>query len=261
VNEALVDLLRDLGPEEWSRPTVHPRRDAKDLAAHLLHGSLRRVGALRDGYRRPGPPIGGLDDLIAFIQKDNSDFMAGMRRVSPQILIEMIEIYDRQMMAAFDTLDPWGPGLGVAWAGEDVSHNWFDIAREYTEKWHHQQQLRDGTGRPLLYDPTLLDPALQTFARGLPHAYRRLDARDGDAIEVLTTGASSLMWSLRRKGGTWTLWQGATPDATTSISLTADLAWRLWTKSAKPERARRELVVRGDPANAEPLLNFVAVMA
>ena len=30
---------------------------------------------MRDGYRRPTPPIVNTDDLIAFIQEDNRDFM------------------------------------------------------------------------------------------------------------------------------------------------------------------------------------------
>ncbi len=53
VNERLLDLLRDLDAKDWSRPTVHPNRDVKDIAAHLLHGSLRRVTAIRaDTARR-----------------------------------------------------------------------------------------------------------------------------------------------------------------------------------------------------------------
>ncbi|MEJ7682555.1 MAG: hypothetical protein WKG06_32810 [Segetibacter sp.] len=28
------------------------------------------------------------------------------------------------------------------WAGEKKSKNWFHIAREYTEKWHHQMSSR-----------------------------------------------------------------------------------------------------------------------
>jgi hypothetical protein len=44
-----------------------------------------------------------------------------------------------------ERLDPDAAGLAAAWAGETDSRNWFDVAREYTEKWHHQQQLRDAT--------------------------------------------------------------------------------------------------------------------
>jgi hypothetical protein len=72
---------------------------------------------MRDGYRRPTPPIVSIDDLIAFIQEDNRDFMKGMRPISPQILTELIAIYDEKLLALFATLEPDKDGLGVVWAG------------------------------------------------------------------------------------------------------------------------------------------------
>jgi uncharacterized protein (TIGR03083 family) len=234
VNAALLTLLDGLAPEDWSRPTVHRDRDVKDLTAHLLHGSLRRVSSLRDGYRRPAPPIATAEDLVAFIQQDNREFMTGMRRVSPRVLRELIAHYDPDLVALFEAMDPDAPGLGVVWAGEWVSPSWFDTAREYTEKWHHQQQIRDATGRPPLHDPPLLVPALETFARGLPFADRGLEAPEGARISISTTGPASVAWSLRRAAGAWSLWSGADPAAETSIALDADLAWRLWTKGVAP---------------------------
>src|SRR5262245_29940006 len=168
VSGALLELLRSFTDEDWQRPTVHPDRNVKDLTAHLLQGSFGRVSTIRDGYRLPMGPITGIDDLIRMIQQANRDFMKAMRAVSPRILIDLLAVYDREVIAAFDTRDPDAPGIPVSWAGESASHNWFDIAREYTEKWHHQQQLRDATGRPPLYEPTLLAPVFETFARGLP---------------------------------------------------------------------------------------------
>ena len=129
VNKRLLDLLRSFTAQDWSKPTIHPARDVKDLAAHLLHGSIRRVTAIRDGYRHPTPLIASTEDLIAFIQADNRDFMRGMKRVSPQILIELIAIYDEELLALFSKLNPKKDGLGVVWAGDRVSPNWFDIAR------------------------------------------------------------------------------------------------------------------------------------
>jgi hypothetical protein len=203
---------------------VHPDRNVKDLTAHLLQGSLGRVSAIRDGYRLPTRSIASIEEVIALIQQNNRDFMAAMRRVSPRILIDLLAIYDRELLAVFEALDPDGVGLGVAWAGEAMSHNWFDIAREYTEKWHHQQQLRDATGRPPLYESTLLTPVLETFARGLPFAFHSQEARDGTRIAVTVTGRVTLHWTLRRSGGAWSLWSGTARDAQASISLPADVA-------------------------------------
>jgi hypothetical protein len=37
----------------------------------------------------------------------------------------------------------------VAWAGEAESKNWFHVARDYSEKWHHQQQIREAVSQIL----------------------------------------------------------------------------------------------------------------
>lgn len=101
----LLGLLQDLEPADWGKPTVHPERNVKDLAAHLLHGSLRRVTGLRDGYRTPTPPISSTEDLIAYIQQDNREFMTGMHRVSPGIIVEMMEKYDPVVVELFSQMD------------------------------------------------------------------------------------------------------------------------------------------------------------
>jgi uncharacterized protein (TIGR03083 family) len=261
VNRALLELLAGFSDEDWSRPTVHRDRNVKDLTAHLLQGSLSRVSALRDGYRPTAGPIASREELVAFIQRGNREFIQGMRRLSPAILRELLTRYDEEMVLAFERLDPEGPGLGVVWAGEWVSANWFDVAREYSEKWHHQQQLRDACGRPLLDDPKLLLPALETFARALPHAYRKLESPVGSTLSIALGAPANLGWTLRREAPGWSLFAGVDPSAPTSIHLTPDLAWRLWTNGISRELARGGLEVVGDAAAAEPLLSCVAIMA
>jgi uncharacterized protein (TIGR03083 family) len=262
VNAALLELLDGFSTEDWHRPTVHKDRSVKDLTAHLLHGSIRRVASMRDRYQPPkAPTFSTAEDLTRFIQEDNRTFMNGMDRVSPQIICELIRRYDPELVALFEALEPGAPGLGVVWAGEWQSQNWFDIAREYTEKWHHQQQLRDATGRPPLYDPGLLTPALETFARGLPFAYRGLQAPSGTAISISVGRAEGSGWTLRRTAEGWSLWAGADRSSATSISASADLLWRVWTKGVASDEARTRLEVIGDRMHAEPLLQFVAIMA
>src|SRR5262249_17872041 len=261
INDSLLDLLRSFTAEDWRRSTVHPDRNVKDLTAHLLQTTLNRVSIDRDGYRLLSGSIASIEDLIALIQRENREFMTAMRWVSPQILIELLAIYDREMVAGFERLDPDGAGIGVAWAGEAVSRNWFDIARMYTEKWHHQQQLRDATGRPPLYEGELLAPVLETFARGLPYAFRSRDAKDGTRVSLTLTGPVTLRWPLRRLDGRWSLWKGFDADAQASISMPSDVSWRLWTKGMKPDAARALIDVGGDETMVAPITSFVAIMA
>jgi hypothetical protein len=184
-----------------------------------------------------------------------------MSGVSPQILCELIARYDPELVTLFETLEPDRLGLGVVWAGEWQSPNWFDVAREYTEKWHHQQQLRDATGRPPLYDSALLLPVLETFARGLPFAYRELHAPSGTIVSISTAPPLDTAWTLRRSGEAWSLWSGIDGNVETSITVSADVLWRLWTKGIAPDEAHDRVQIAGDRSHADPLFHFVAIMA
>jgi hypothetical protein len=51
-----------------------------------------------------------------------------------------------------------------------------ELAREYTERWLHQQHIRDAVGAPGQTDPRFLAPVLATFAHAFPVALRRVTA-------------------------------------------------------------------------------------
>ena len=72
----------------------------------------------------------------------------------------------------------------VSWAGEARSPVWFDVARELTERWHHQQQIRDAVGADPLTTREFLHPVLDTFMRALPFASRHVTADDGTLWKV-----------------------------------------------------------------------------
>lgn len=148
VNCHLHDLLRSLEPADWHRPTMCSAWDVKDIAAHLLDTALRRLSLQRDGYAspylQPGP-----DGLLPFLNRLNAEWTVASRRLSPAVLVHVLEWAGRECVAFFRTLDPDAPAVfPVAWAGEEESKNWFDLAREYTERWHHSQQIFEAVGHP-----------------------------------------------------------------------------------------------------------------
>ena len=53
VSSALVALLRDLRPEAWQLPTVAGTWVVRDVVAHLLDTTLRRLSFHRDGMTPP----------------------------------------------------------------------------------------------------------------------------------------------------------------------------------------------------------------
>ncbi len=263
VNAHLLELLESLAAAEWKLPTIHATRAVKDLVAHLVDGSMRRLSLQRDGWA--GTPPTGIDSfqsLVEFIQTMNRQWMATAQRLSPRILIDLARRYDTELLELLASLDPTGAAIfSVAWAGEEQSLNWFDVAREYTEKWHHQQQLRDATHRAPLYDPALLGPVLDTFARGFPHALRTIPTQVGTSISVRIVGPVTRSWTLRRTADNWLLYSGLDSQAAAALTLDADRAWRLWTKGLSPEQIHTAATCEGDTQLVEPLLGFTAIMA
>jgi uncharacterized protein (TIGR03083 family) len=244
LHDELMTLLRGLTEDEWHAPTVAGAWTVKDVAAHLLDTAIRRLALQRDGHI----PGGEFDPNAA-----NREWIVAARRLSPRLLVEMMETYGAQQAAYLASLDPFVLAhWGVSWAGEDHSPMWFDVARELTERWHHQQQIRDAAGRPPLN--AYLPPVIDTFVRALPHTYRAMDAPLSTSIVLRVDGAA---WTLARESR-WTLYAGETPDPTTRVTMTGDTAWRLFTKGLKREQVRAE--IEGDARYAEPVLAMVAVI-
>ena len=110
-----------------------------------------------------------------------------------------------------------GPApFAVAWAGELQSENWFDIGREFTEVWHHQQQIRMAVNAESLPDARYLHAVLEIAARGLPHAYRHVPAAAGQTVVIEVSGPSGGRWTLVSDGERWTLSRGVPASETTA---------------------------------------------
>src|SRR5688500_13542488 len=142
IEARLIELLRSLRPDEWEMQTIAPAWKVKDVAAHLLDTQLRKLTLVRDGYTAAPPPrFTSPDEFLAFINRLNREGVEMYRRLSPAVLISMMEIASRESAEFHQALDPMAEAtFSVSWAGEESSPNWFDTARELTERWHHQQQ-------------------------------------------------------------------------------------------------------------------------
>jgi uncharacterized protein (TIGR03083 family) len=254
INDQLVALLRDLAPEEWSAPTVAGAWTVKDVAAHLLDTTLRRLSMHRDGYTPPLPPDAFANGIGGFVNAMNANGVTWARRLSPSLLIDLHERYGAEMARFFESLDPFTTAKwGVTWAGEEQSANWFDIARELTERWHHQQQIRDATHRAPLFQH--LGPVIDTFVRALPFTYRDVDAPARTAVLLRVTDEGEGSWSLVREDGRWVLYAGEAESPAATMTMRGDTAWRLFTRQ-KVEG----WVVDGDRQLAAPLLNMTSVI-
>ncbi|WP_205701562.1 maleylpyruvate isomerase N-terminal domain-containing protein [Hymenobacter rigui] len=262
LDDLLVNVLRGLSPADWQRPTLAPGWTVQDVALHLLDGSLRSLSMLRDGHvAGPGPASGEYADVVTYLNQLNNSWVQAGRRLSPAVLLSLLEHIGPQYNAFLAQLHPAAPAaFSVAWAGEERSTNHFHVAREYTEKWHHQQQIRQAVGEetPLLH-PELYRPFLETSLQAWPFQYRAVEAPVGAVVRLTVPGQGS--WELLRTAAGWELVYLPDATAVAQIEIPAPLAWRLFTKSLPLAEARQAVTLEGPQHLTEPFLQLVTVMA
>jgi uncharacterized protein (TIGR03083 family) len=263
VSTELVALLRGLQPEDWERPTVAGTWVVRDVVAHLIDLSFRRVSFHRDGMAPPPPPqpINSERDFVHFINWLNAQWVDASKRFSPRVLTDLFEKASIDLAAWFEELPLEAPALfGVSWAGEQTSKGWFDVGREFTELWHHQQQIRGAVGAPSLADARYLRAVIEIAIRGLPHAFRDTPAEAGRTVLIDVGGPAGGQWTLLREAERWALQAGKPPVATTRIRLSDDAAWRLLFNALPQDDAAAAVQIEGQRELATPVLNARSVI-
>lgn len=277
LHRELVTLLRGMAPEHWQRPTVAGAWRVRDVAAHLLDVDLRNLSVSRDGHvLPPDRNVTSYDGIVAWIDHLNASGVDTSRRMSTRVITDLLDVTGVWVADMMQALPPDGPAMfGVAWAGEMQSANWMDIGREYTERWHHQAQLRDALGVPRLLERRWLEPLLDVSVRVLPVAYASTEAPIGSAVtlDVMTVEAAAdlLTWTVVKDAAGWRVWRGA-PDRSDSggagtdgpprarVRMAADDAWRLFYNALEGGTARQRAQIAGEAGLAAPLLAARSVM-
>jgi len=248
VSSSLVTLLRELPPERWDSPTVAAAWVVRDVVAHLLDSTLRRLSFHRDGMAPPPPSraIASDRDFVDFINDLNAQWVRSAKRLSPRVLTDLYERASREAADWFESLPLDAPALfPVSWAGEQASAGWFDTGREFTELWHHQQQIRMAVGAEALADPRFLSAVIDVAMRGLPHAFRDVPADPGQTVVIDISGASGGQWTLSRDKQRWTLLRGEPSSATTRVRLADDTAWNILFNALSEADAVRAVQIEG----------------
>ena len=260
VDQKLIELLRNLRPEEWNLPTLAPAWRVRDVAAHLLDTCLRKLSMVRDRCFVEQPHITSEQDVIDLVNRLNREGVAVYRRLSPPVLIEMMDSACRQSADFHESLDPFAPALfNVSWAGESASLNWFDTARELTKRWHHQQQIREAANRPGIMTPDSYHPVLDCFLRGLPHAFRSVEAPPGTAIQIDIQGDCGGYWLLTRSESAWLFTSTSTSQAA-HVTIPQQIAWRIFTKGISRADAIAQSTLHGDRVLAERVFYLTAIV-
>jgi len=257
LDDKLIELLSSLTAAEWHAPTIAKQWCVKDIAAHLLDGNIRTLSMSRDQYFGV---MQGEEDLLSFLNRINNEWVVAMKRISPQVLCWLLQITGKPVSEYYQSLVLYSKALfPVAWAGEKESFNWMHIAREYSEKFIHQQQIRDAVNKQGIVTKQFFFPFINTFMQALPYTYRNTHAKDGTAIKVSVTTEAGGDWYIVRQENKWIFSEPTKAHA--AVLMDPDTAWKLFSKGITPNEAKRSVKMEGETCLAEIALNMVSVMA
>lgn len=262
LNDKLLELLRGLSADEWNKKTVAGNWTVKDVTAHLLDTNMRFISINRDhASLRPDRKLSSYAEVVSYLNELNADWVKAMKRVSGRQLIDLLERAHEDYISGLEGLDPTAPAMfSVAWAGEQVSTNWFHIARDYTEKWHHQQQIRHAVGKPGILTKEFYKPVLDTFMRALPFKYKDTIATDGTCVKITIDSAAGGVWFLRHEKDGWRPVDHADKPSVV-VTIPVDISWQLFTKAVRFEAVKNQILIEGDQNLALPAVQMITVMA
>jgi hypothetical protein len=265
LNQELIYFLADLKPDEWLLPSPIDGRSIKDLASHLVDGCLRRISMQRDHFFEAEAIVPqNHHELVEFIQQKNFEWIVATRRLSSRVLVEMLKKYEQEVYELYCRLKPEDDALfSVSWAGQEKSPNWFDVARDYTEKWHHQMQMRLASGRNLLMSERFLTPLYETLLLGLPEQLNRSAfSITEQLLEVEITGEIRLRKRLINYGSHWEFHENLTDEAHTSVKIPASIGWILFTNTDRDKgKYLDQIQFTGNEALAKNVVHLTAVMS
>ncbi|MEE9285042.1 MAG: maleylpyruvate isomerase family mycothiol-dependent enzyme [Dehalococcoidia bacterium] len=257
----LLAVLADLDETQWSAPTPCPGWSVKDIAAHLLDVDLGNLSRQRDQFSASVIREPRWNEFVRLLNEKNQRWVETARGISSKLLGDLLRFTGGQAGDYFASLDPFDQGPVVSWAGPDPAPNWLNIAREYTERWHHQQQIREAVGKPRLTEPRFFAPVLATFARALPVAYANVEAPQGTTVKVRFVGDAGGDWFLVRRRTKWDLASVAEATPTTNVEMDQLDAWKLFTKGLESQEARGRSRIEGEATLASQLFSATAIIA
>lgn len=250
----LATLPAGLSSGDWALPTACPGWDVHAVAAHLLGVELGNVSIRRDGWGQ-GPARG--EDPDAWLNAFNQHWVDAARRISPAMLTELLGLAGLRFEQHLATLDLDATGGPVEWAtGSRPAPVWLDVAREYMERYVHQQQIRVAAGRPPL-GAVFTGPVLATAAHALPRALDQVPRPVGTVVTFTAEGEGGGTWHVVQTPAGWELGRAQPPGpAACRAQTTVDGALKLYIR----DPAAPPLTWQGDHELAGALAGVKAIL-
>jgi hypothetical protein len=249
----LLDLLAGLGEEEWSAPTESGHWRVKDVALHLLDDDLGWLSRGRDADDSGLLSTDGeYRDFVRALDEKNEQWVLGAAGLSQRVVVELLQWSGIQVAEYYDSIDLGAPS-GVIWASGGAVPRWFDLCRDLTERWVHQQHIRDAVGEQGTH-ARFLPNVIGTFVWAFPYQYEAT-ANEGTTVQ-LQFGASG-SWHLERGNESWHLETGLATSPLASLTIEDSMAWRQLTGLPVPDGA---IVLHGNQSLARALLDVRGII-
>ncbi|HEX2847684.1 MAG TPA: hypothetical protein VHN59_14140, partial [Chitinophagaceae bacterium] len=102
---------------------------------------------------------------------------------------------------------------------------------------------------------------LDTFMYAFPHTFRDVQAETGTIVSLKVSTDIGGQWSIVKMGNGWELNKNTDLNPRTQVTIDPDTAWKLFSKSWRPEQVSGKVEIEGDRLLGEQALKMVAVMA
>jgi uncharacterized protein (TIGR03083 family) len=242
----LVARLRSLGPLQWVAATALPGWTVKDIALHLLDDDLGRLSRDRDAETAGMIVADTYEALVDALNAKNQRWVEAASGLSRELVADLLAWSGHAIGNWLGSVDLRADS-NVSWASSTTVPMWFDLAREFTERWVHHQQLLDALGEHDEHLDATAAVVLDTFVWAYPHQYRPL-APEGTTVSLQL---DTRPWTLTRRPAGWELDPGIPTLADAELRLSTDQAWRLLTSG---ELDTSTIVGHGPDHLLEPLL-------
>lgn len=256
----LLRVLHSLSDEQWQAPTACAGWSVKDIALHILADEVGYLSRHRD---KDGITfvVDSWEELLEKINHQNEDWVRATRRMSRKLLLAFLEFTGEEMAEFLAQSNPYEGKESIAWAGKTDAGMWLQMARELTEYWMHHQHICEAVHIQSLKSRRYLHPVLSAFVFALPHTLRETAAPIDTTIRFSVTGEAADSWFIIREAENWQLYADTDIEATTSLTMPEDTAWRLFTKGIDSASAKSQSHITGNRELGEKLLNTVAIIA
>jgi uncharacterized protein (TIGR03083 family) len=232
----LLELLTSIGDTDWDKPSPCPGWTALGLCCHLVGIDMASLSGRRDHHHGTPPPDGLTEPgFIAWLDDLQMQWVEAARRLSPRLVIDLLDWAGPQLLDAFRAQDGRSRSAHVSWAGHRDVPVWLDQVRELSEYWIHRQQLRQALDLPSDLRADLAGPILDGLRWAYPFRLNRVRATPGDTVSITISGPAAATWNLVATPVGWDFAADPGPQGVASLTLTTDQAWRLLTNNLPPD--------------------------